>query len=180
MPTLRPARIEDLPALLAMQHASMRALAAAHYPSPVLEAALSRMGTMDARLVTDGTYLLAEESGRIAGSAGWSLHAPNYARLMAEVPPPLPGRTGLVRSVYVGPDFARRGLGRRLMQAVEARLAAIGVTTAELMATLTGAPLYAALGYQQVSSHALRLGPGLEFEIRRMARCIDNRIAKAA
>jgi GNAT superfamily N-acetyltransferase len=180
MPTLRLARPEDLPTLLAMQEASLRILAAGHYAPAVLEAAIARIGTMDTRLVTDRTYLVAESCGRIAGGAGWSQHAPNYARLMREVPPPLPGRTGLVRSVFVAPDFARRGLGRHLMQAVETRLAALGIATAELMATLSGVPLYAALGYRQVSAHAMLLGPGLDFEVRRMARRLEQRVAVAA
>jgi GNAT superfamily N-acetyltransferase len=180
MHMIREARAEDLPALLDMQAASLRALGAAHYPRPVLEAALARMGTMDARLVTDGTYLLLEVAGRLAGSAGWSLHAPNYTSLMTDLPSPLPGRTGLVRSVFVSPDFARQGLGRRLMQAVEARLAGLGIGTSELMATLSGAPLYAALGYRELSAHALRLAPGLNFEVRRMVRRLDHPLARAA
>ncbi|MGK7866687.1 GNAT family N-acetyltransferase [Falsiroseomonas sp. E2-1-a20] len=180
MHVIRQARAEDLPALLEMQAASLLALGAAHYPRPVLDAALSRLGTMDARLVTDGTYLVLEVTGRLAGSAGWSLHAPNYAALMTEPLRSLPGRTGLVRSVYVSPDFARRGLGRRLMQAVESRLVALRVQTSELMATLSGAPLYATLGYRELSTHALRVAPGVDFEVRRMARCLDQRAAQAA
>jgi GNAT superfamily N-acetyltransferase len=180
MLTLRPACAEDLPALLAMQEASLRALAAAYYPRRVVQAALDRIGTMDPRLIADGTYLVAEVAGRLAGSAGWSLRTPDYAALMAAVPDPLPGRTGLVRSVYVSPDFARRGLGRRLMQAVEARLAALGVVTSELMATLSGVPLYASVGYRELSAHALRLAPGVEFQVRRMARCLHYDTAQAA
>lgn len=169
--TIRPAHPDELEALLAMQQRSLRQLGAPWYPRDVLEAALAQMGTMDPRLIGDGTYLVAELDGRMAGSAGWTLRAPNYARLLRTPLPELPGRLGrigIVRSVYVDPDFARRGIGRKLMTAVEEQLVAAGVQTAELMATLAGVPLYQMLGYAAVSDHVLQLAEGLEFTVRRM------------
>ncbi|WP_270933866.1 GNAT family N-acetyltransferase [Falsiroseomonas oryzae] len=169
-PLIRPARLEELEALLGMQQRSLRQLAAPFYGRDVLEAALAQMGTMDPRLIADGTYLVAEVEGRIAGSAGWTMRAPNYARLLQAPLPVLPGRSGVVRSVYVDPALARRGIARRLMEAVEARLTEDGAETAELMATLAGVPLYDALGYRVVSDHALLLAEGMEFPVRRMTR----------
>lgn len=168
MITIRPAHPDELQALLAMQQRSLRVLGAPFYPRPVLDAAIAEMGTMDPRLIGDGTYLVAEVDGRLAGSAGWTLRKPNYARLLAEPLPELPGRPGIVRSVYVDPGFARRGVARRLMSAVQSRIAADGAGCAELMATLSGVPFYAALGYVGLSDHALRLGGGLDFAVRRM------------
>ncbi len=171
-PTLRLARHADIGPLLEMHWRSMRVLGAAFYPREVIEAALVRMGTLDTCLVEDGTYLLAELEGRIAGSAGWSLRVPNYARLMREAIPPLPGRVGLVRSVFVDPSMARCGIARMLMRAVEACLAREGAETAELMATLSGVPFYAALGYERLSDHALDVGEGLRFGVCRMAHSL--------
>ncbi|WP_158287828.1 GNAT family N-acetyltransferase [Falsiroseomonas bella] len=167
---IRPATPDDLEPLLAMQQRSLRLLGAAFYDREVLEAALAEMGTMDPRLIGDGTYLVAELEGRIAGSAGWTLRKPNYARLMRETLLPLPGRCGTVRSVYVAPEVTRRGIARRLMAAVEQRLAAEGAEVAELMATLSGVPLYDALGYCAVSDHVLALGGRMAFPVVRMVR----------
>jgi GNAT superfamily N-acetyltransferase len=169
-PLIRAARPEELEPLLAMQQRSFRTLGAAFYPPDIVEATLAQMGTMDPRLIGDGTYLVAEVEGQIAGSAGWTMRPPNYARLLSEPLCALPGRCGIVRSVYVAPELARRGLARQLMRAVEKRLAETGAEIAELLATLSGVPLYAALGYSTVSAHALTLAEGMELPVERMAR----------
>jgi GNAT superfamily N-acetyltransferase len=169
-PLIRPARPDELEPLLALQQRSMRELGAEHYARDVLEAALARMGTMDPRLIGDGTYLVAELDGRLAGGAGWTLRAPTFAPLLAEALPPLHGRPAVVRSVYVEPALARRGIARHLMAAVEARLLASGAARAELLAMTCGVPFYRALGYDEVSDHALLLAGRMEFVVRRMAR----------
>lgn len=168
---IRPARIDELEELLAMQRRSLLDLGARCYPSATLEA-MARSGTMDPRLIEDGTYLVATSDGRLAGSAGWTLRTPSYARLMRNPPSPLPGRVGVVRSVFVDPAFARRGIARRLMQAVHHGLTLGGADRAELMATLSGVPLYASLGYAHLSDHALEFGGDVRMKVRRMARML--------
>lgn len=170
--TIRAARPEELDQLLSMHRRSMRVLGSEAYQSRVVEATLRHLGTMDPTLITDGTYLVAEYDGQLVGSAGWTMQPPNYAKLIREPLAPLPGRIGTVRSVYVEPAMARRGVARRLMSAVESRLASGGAETAELMATLCGVPLYASLGYHPLSDHALLLADGSEFVVRRMARSL--------
>ena len=83
-PLIRPARLDELEPLLAMQQRSMRLLGAPFYAREVVEAALAEMGTMDPRLIADGTYLVAELAGQIVGSAGWTMRPPNYARLLRQ------------------------------------------------------------------------------------------------
>jgi len=90
-PLIRPARLDELEPLLAMQQRSMRLLGAPFYAREVVEAALAEMGTMDPRLIADGTYLVAELAGQIVGSAGWTMRPPNYARLLRQALPPLQG-----------------------------------------------------------------------------------------
>jgi GNAT superfamily N-acetyltransferase len=169
-PLVRPARPEELEPLIAMQQRSLRVLGAGFYGRDVLEAALAEMGTMDPRLIGDGTYLVAELGGCLVGSAGWTMRAPNFARLLREPLLPLPGRCGMVRSVFVAPELARRGIARRLMASVEHRLCASGADAAELMATLSGVPLYRALGYNVVSDHAVVLAGRMAFPVCRMIR----------
>jgi GNAT superfamily N-acetyltransferase len=157
----------------------MRVLGADHYSPVLIEKTLVEMGTMDTRLVADGIYHVAEHAGRIIGSAGWTRREPNYGPLMDELPAPLShqhGRIALVRSVYVAPEFARRGVARRLMAEVEAEMhRTAGVHTAELMATLGGEKLYRTLGYARLSTHWLRMSGGHAMELRRMTKALAER-----
>ena len=52
-----------------------------------------------------------------------------------------------VRAMYTHPAFARRGVGRLILQLCEAAAAAEGFRELELMGTLSGRPLYEAAGF---------------------------------
>ena len=55
-----------------------------------------------------------------------------------------------VRAMYTSPAYARRGVGRLVLQLCEAAAAAEGFTRLELVGTLAGEPLYAAYGFVPV------------------------------
>ena len=55
-----------------------------------------------------------------------------------------------VRAMYTHPDFARRGVGRLVLEACEAAASVEGFATLELMATRSGRPLYEAFGFRPV------------------------------
>src|SRR5690349_20908634 len=57
------------------------------------------------------------------------------------------GRMPKIRSIYVDPMLARRGLGRLIMARVEAEISAAGFDEAELVATLNGVTFYGSLGF---------------------------------
>ncbi len=153
-----------------MQRRSLRSFGEAHYSAALLEAAVAEMGTMDARLILHGTYLVAELDGRIVGSAGWTMRAPSYTRLLRDRLEPLDGTCGMVRGIYVDPAAARQGVARRLLGAVEAELRDVGAEVADLLAALSCAPFYAAAGYARLSDHVLLFGGCLEFPVQRMCR----------
>ena len=46
------------------------------------------------------------------------------------------------------PKWARKGIGRRIIQVCEAAAKADGFTRMDLVATLPGEPLYVAMGYE--------------------------------
>ena len=50
--------------------------------------------------------------------------------------------------MYTSPAFARRGIGRLILSLCEAAAAAEGFRRLELMATLSGEPLYTAYGFR--------------------------------
>jgi GNAT superfamily N-acetyltransferase len=78
-----------------------------------------------------------------------------------------------IRAFFVDPDYARRGIGRALLEQCEAAARAQGFTSFELMSTLTGMPLYLALGYQCGDLVRYRLAADLTIEfvpMRKRAR----------
>jgi GNAT superfamily N-acetyltransferase len=52
--------------------------------------------------------------------------------------------------MYTHPDFVRRGVGRLILELCEEAARAEGFTRLELMATLSGQPLYRRAGYEPI------------------------------
>jgi len=144
---------EDLPGLEALMSRAIEELQRAHLSSEQIAASKTFMG-LDRQLIADGTYFVLEAEGRTAGCGGWSRRATLYGgdhtpgRDAALLDPARdPAR---VRAMYTHPDFARRGVGRRILELCEAAAAAEGFAAVELMATLAGHELYSRCGYQPV------------------------------
>ena len=105
---------------------------------------------LDIQLVEDGTYFVVECDGEIVGCGGWSSRSTLYGNDAT------PGRNAAllnpsteparVRAMYTDPQFARRGVGRLILTLCESAAAAEGFEL-ELMATLSGYPLYQSFGF---------------------------------
>lgn len=145
-----------------MQAQSFLELGAACYDRNVIEAFIGAIGTMDYSLLEQGTYYVAIADGKVVGSGGWSDRAPSYAMRALRTAETTPAKA-TVRSIFVHPAWARRGIASTIMGLVEAGIAAAGFRTASLTATLSGVPLYQRLGYCAVQPVSLGLPEGLSF-----------------
>jgi GNAT superfamily N-acetyltransferase len=110
---------------------------------------------LDTQLIADRTYFRIDDDGSLAGCGGWSRRATLYGgdHSTALRQPALldPAKDAArVRAMYTHPDFARRGVGRLILSLCEAAAAAEGFGSVQLMATLSGEPLYRACGYQEL------------------------------
>lgn len=149
---IRPARPDEIPVLERLIAASARQLSIGFYSREETEAAITHVFGVDSELVGDGTYLVVELDGRIAGCGGWSRRATLFGsdrfaqRQMGFVDPS--AAPAKIRAFFIAPEFARRGIGSALLDACEQAARAAGFTQAELMATLPGVPFYAAHGYR--------------------------------
>jgi GNAT superfamily N-acetyltransferase len=155
----RLATAADLPALAAVMAAAIAELQKGFLDPGQIAASRTIMG-LDRQLVADGTYFIVEEARepgvRIAGCGGWSRRATLYGgdHTPGRDPERLdPARDAArVRAMYTHPDFARRGVGRLILTLCEDAARAEGFHHLELMATLSGRPLYAACGFTEIEA----------------------------
>jgi hypothetical protein len=165
----------DIPALAELIPLSVRALQAQHYLPEQLETALDTdVFGVDRQLICDRTYFVVECDGPIVGCGGWSKRRSKCGgdRYRTEPDPELepqcePAR---IRAFFVHPQWARRGIGRCIMTACEVAICAAGFRNVEIVATLTGEPLYAAFDYTVVERFELPLATGLGLPVVRMTK----------
>jgi predicted N-acetyltransferase YhbS len=169
---IRQARLDDLEALLAMHERSARTLASGFYAPGVIDRLLRHMGTMDRDLIDEGHYFVAEtHGGEIAGSGGWSRRAPGHDGGAASTFADSLGEDrALMRSVFVDPQWSRQGIASALVRHAETTAAAAGVRRIALVASLSGVPLYRALGYRVVRTIELECGDGVTIDSVAMAK----------
>lgn len=175
----RRATVRDVPALLDLQDSAFTEIGGAHYPMASIRHALNTVTMLSADLIAEGNYFVLEQpGGSIAAGGGWSQVRPGYATALAE-PDSMPATQAIVRCVYVNPDFARRGLGRAVMDHIEADARAHGIRCLTLTSTLPGLPLYRRMGYTHHGPETADIGQGLSLEVHRMSKCIasDNEAA---
>jgi len=130
---------------------------------------------LDTQLVHDRTYFIVEAEGVIAGCGGWSWRATLYGgdtSIVEREPAPLDPATDAarVRAMYTNPDFARRGIGRMVLDLCEDAARASGFGKVEMMATLSGEPLYRACGYMPIEHIQSRPIEGISVPLIRMGK----------
>ena len=149
---LRVATVEDIPVLKELIPLSARELSKGFYSPEQAESAIKYIFGVDTQLIADKTYYVAESDGQIVGCGGWSKRKTLFGgdQMKAEADPLLDPNmdAGRIRAFFIHPQWARKGLGRRIIQACEEAAKAEGFTRMELVATLPGEPLYAAMGYE--------------------------------
>src|SRR5688572_9664435 len=152
--TLRVATPADIVAIQALIASSVRALSAGIYSPAQIESAITHIFGVDSQLITDETYYVIVSGARIVAAGGWSARQTLYGGDQVKTgtdltidPATNPAR---IRAFFVHPDWARRGLARRIFAACEQAARARGFRRIELVATLPGVPLYRALGFMDV------------------------------
>ncbi len=149
--THRLARRDDLDALKALMDAAISENQKAFLDDDQIASSRAIMG-LDTQLIDDGTYFIVEADGQLAGCGGWSRRATMYGGDQT------PGRSAAlldptkdaarIRAMYTHPQHTRKGIGRLIISLCEAAAKAEGFTKMELVATLSGEPLYRACGFE--------------------------------
>jgi len=173
--SLRLALEADLERLSALMHAAIGELQAPFLTPEQVAASYSVMG-LDTQLVADRTYFAVELGADIVGCGGWSRRATLFGgdhsenRDAALLDPTKDAAR--VRAMYTRPGYARRGIGRMILDACEAAAAAEGFGSCELAATLSGEPLYLAGGYRQIERFSAETPQGVSVPLVRMGKLL--------
>lgn len=172
---LRLAIAQDIPALRALIDASVRTLQAGDYSAEQLAGALGTVLGVDSQLIADGTYFVVEsEAGQLAGCGGWSKRRTLFGsdRAAAREDDLLDPRVDAakIRAFFVHPDFARQGIGTRLLEACEQAACQAGFRRFEMGSTLTGVNLYRLRGYTVIERIEVPLANGASYPVVRMAK----------
>ena len=148
--THRLARRDDLDTLRALMDAAISELQKPFLDQSQIASSRAIMG-LDTQLIDDGTYFIVESQGQLAGCGGWSRRATMYGGDQT------PGRSAAlldpqndparIRAMYTHPNHTRKGVGKLIISLCEAAAKSEGFTKMELVATLSGEPLYRACGY---------------------------------
>jgi len=144
---IRAAFPDDATTILALHEAAVRGeRGAGRYDDAQIEAWARRHTPAEIReRIATRTFFIAERDTRAVA----------YAQLDVAA--------ATVRSVYVAPQDSRKGVGRRLVEAMVATARASGLRELELDASLNAVPFYEALGFRTVGSHdhCVRGGPAM-------------------
>jgi GNAT superfamily N-acetyltransferase len=173
-PTYRLATFRDIPALETLIPLSARLLQKAHYSATQIESAIGPVFGVDRQLIQDRTYFVAETAHQLVGCGGWSrrktLYGGDHGRMEPDALRDPAVDPAMIRAFFVHPDYARRGIARRLMELSEAGATAAGFQRIEIVATLPGVPLYAAFNYASVERFDIPLPNGEKMPVERMRK----------
>ena len=174
--TIRRAAMSDAPDISTLIAESARELGRSDYSDDVIEAALKSAWGLDTQLIADGTYFLAHVDGALAACGGWSFRRTLFGsdgvssrddgRLSPDTDP------ARIRAFFVKPEFARRGLGARLLAHCEQEARHAGFRALTLGATAPGRRLYRAFGFVESEPVVFNLGGGLTIQIIPMSKTI--------
>lgn len=136
---------------------------------------------LDRQLIEDGSYFIIVDGegsncNAIVGCGGWSRRATLYGgdhshalRDPALLDPA--SDAARIRAMYTHPDHARRGIGRMILSLCEDAAQAAGFSRVELMATLSGEPLYRACGYDPIE-RIEAMADGIAVPLIRMGKAL--------
>jgi putative acetyltransferase len=154
---IRPVGAADLDAVAALQERSIMTFGAPIYGEAKARA-WARLGfEFRHDLLGAGGFCVAERNGRIVGVGGWS-------------PDSLEPDVAWIRYLFVDPQAARRGIGRRLVEEAERSAGAAARPRLQVWASLNAVDFYRALGYRLQRRARWPVQAGIELDYRLMAK----------
>jgi GNAT superfamily N-acetyltransferase len=145
--SIRPVLVADLAAIRALHVRSFAKLARSHHSLAQIQAHADMVAepAYEQELLSNNLLVAEDSRGCILGTAGWR---------------PLDGAptTARIRKVFMAPEVAGRGLGRRLVGEAEAHARRAGFERLYVRANVNAAPFYERLGYRALERGSMPAG----------------------
>ena len=159
----RPAVASDARAMIDVHYAAVQAIDREHYPDEVLSAwspppDASRRDWL-AELIRQTTTLTTVAVADEGGIVGFCVAIPAQ---------------GLLKALYVHPDFTGQGIGQALLQRTEAQCRDLGLESLELNASYNAAAFYRRSGYEALGPVDQRLTDTVVMGAIRMVHSIHE------
>jgi N-acetylglutamate synthase-like GNAT family acetyltransferase len=178
--TLRKATMDDVDAIEAVMRDSLSGIGSRSYDDRQIASSLEHIAHIDRHLIGDGTYFVAVADGEVVGCGGWSRRGKLFSgpATSADAERLLDPATeaARVRAMFVTTRWARRGIGRSILERCEEEAFAGGFRKVELMAMLSGEAMYAACGYSAVENVQPQLADGTALPLTRMVKTIERAV----
>lgn len=174
---IRLSLAQDVSHLKQLIEESVRALSIGYYNPQQIESALVHIFGVDTQLIADGTYYSAVAGEQIVGCGGWSKRKTLYGgdQMKAAEDNLLdPAHDAArIRAFFVHPQWARQGIGKRIILMCEDAARKEGFRSMELVATLPGEPLYAAMGYAVTKRFDVTMPDGEVLPVAHMVKALE-------
>ena len=170
---------EDIPAISVLISLSVRELSKGYYTPKQIASGLKYVFGVDTQLIKDNTYYTVLMDKELAACGGWSKRNTLYGGDQhKEKEDPLLDPSldaAKIRAFFVHPGYARKGIGRMLINFCEGEAEKAGFKRFELGSTLPGVPLYQAMGYETLDNLDALLPDG---ELLPIVKMTKSRVSK--
>ena len=154
---------EDIPSIKEIMELSINSLQKDYLDRKQIEASHEAMG-LDIELIED----------KIIGCGGWgkrkTLFGGTHTRDRDETFSDPAKDSAKIRAMYTHPSWARKGVGSLVLEISESLARREGFKSFELMATLSGEPLYRRYGYKVVEEIAWKSSKGILIPLKKMIK----------
>jgi len=175
---IRKATRGDVAAIERVMRASLRELGRRSYDAAQVASSLVYLAVPDVQLIDDGTYFVAVVDDEVVACGGWSRRRKTHAgSVQSDADDALLGperEPARIRAMFTDPRFARRGLGRAILERCERDAAAAGFARIQLVAMRSGEELYRACGYVDVADSPVLLEDGVVLECTLMEKAVRD------
>lgn len=176
--SIRTATLNDQTEIESLIAESVRGLSRTDYDERQIELSIKTVFGVDTELIADETYFVAEADSKIVGCGGWSKRKTLYgasvyapSRNSAELNPELDAAK--IRAFFIDPNWARKGIGKAILERCEREAKSHGFKSAEMMATLPGVKLYAVCGYAGEEEVKVPVGENIDIICIKMRKNLE-------